>query len=430
MRDNNEDFENALVSLRKAFRDYSNGLLDKNKQITPDFNAFCVFYALELPLSRIIGELLNPKGTHAQGKSFLDLFIDMFLNNRLFLINIPNIDLKLEHPITNKGRIDILLNFNCKFGIAIENKPFAKDLESQIKSYCEYMSNQYGEKAYCMLYFSRDGSPPSEKSISNNEKERLGNQFVVISYRQIREWLNKCAAFARKTNANRLAILIEELSEYISRELIGENTLKNKMLGETIVKYILEAFEINSLWQNNQTEFETCWRKKINDLFNEKLPALVFEILKKDGVIDEEWEWIKGNFDINTLHLEGFGFKKKNWKHFKIAVISDRLKKEKGKRGIFPAIISREKIQKKGYIKEYSEKTGCEPNLNPFLKVPPTQWLAEFPVTDFRTWGYEQWAGIKQDGTTVIYIADFLKNLIRACEADIDTEEKRLQDAK
>jgi hypothetical protein len=427
MYDNNEIFENALMSLRKAFRDYSNGLLENIKQITPDFNAFRVLYALELPLSRIIGELLNPNGTHAQGRSFLDLFIDMFLNNRLFLKKIRNVNLKLEHAIPNKERIDILLNFNREFGISIENKPFAIDQESQIRSYCEYMSKQYGEKAYYMLYFSRDGSLPSEKSISKNEIERLGSQFVIISYRQIREWFNKCAAFARKTNATRLAILIEELSEYISRECIGENTLKNKMLGETIEKYILEAFEINSLWQNNQKEFETYWRNKINHSFNEKLPALVFEILKKDGVIDEEWEWIKGNFDINTLHLEGFGFKKKKWKHFKIAVISDRFKTEKGKRGIFPAIISREKIHKKDYIKEYSEKTGCEPILNPFLKLPPTQWYAVFPDADFETWGYEQWAGIKPDGPTVNYIANFLKKLIKACVIDIDTEEKRLK---
>ncbi len=427
MGEKNNEFEKAIFSLREVITKYKSGLYEKKKELTPDFNAFSIMYALELPLSRIFGDLLNPKGTHSQGKYFLDLFINKFLSDWLFLRKAENIDIELEHPISNEGRIDILINFNQEYGVAIENKPFAKDLDSQITYYCEYMSRSFGDDKFVMLYFSGKGLNPSERSISKQEIERLGKQFSVISYKKIEEWCNECAAYAKKVNAYRLSILIQELAEYISREFLGENTLKNEILGETIEKHILEAFEIATLWQDNKNDFEDHWRKKINYLFNEKLPLLVFESLKKDGTLDDNWEWIKGNFDVNTLHLEGFGFKKKKWKHFKIVVISDRFKTERGKREIFPAIISKEKIHRENYIEDYCKQTGVKYILDPFLKKPPTQWYAEFPAPDYHIWGYDQWAGIKEEGPTVKYIANFLKKLIKAAEKDIDIEEKTLE---
>ena len=43
-------FENIFLELRTEFQNYQNGLLDKKRQIAPDFNAFEILYALELPL--------------------------------------------------------------------------------------------------------------------------------------------------------------------------------------------------------------------------------------------------------------------------------------------------------------------------------------------------------------------------------------------
>jgi PD-(D/E)XK nuclease superfamily len=71
--------ENIFIELRTEFQNYHNGLLNKKRQIAPDFNAFEILYALELPLSRMIGEFLNPEGRHSQGRNFLDLFIETFI---------------------------------------------------------------------------------------------------------------------------------------------------------------------------------------------------------------------------------------------------------------------------------------------------------------------------------------------------------------
>ena len=50
------------------------------------------------------------------------------------------------------------------------------------------------------------------------------------------------------------------------------------MIGETIEKNILEAYEINLLWNENKSQFETLWAEKINLLVNKELPRLVYEL--------------------------------------------------------------------------------------------------------------------------------------------------------
>ncbi|NLH77854.1 MAG: hypothetical protein GX465_12530 [Acidobacteria bacterium] len=403
------------------------GYLTKTRQITPDFNAFCVLYALELPLSRMIGELLKPNGSHAQGRLFLDLFLERFLREKNLARKGKNVIVELEYSIPNGGRIDILIDIDKKYCITIENKPYATDLEEQIHRYHGFMSRNYDEHNLFILYLSRDGSLPSEDSLPKEEREDLGDRFRVIKYSEIRDWCNSCALEASKAGAARLCTMIEEFSEFISREFCGVNTLKNKILGGAIEKNILEAFEMSQLWQKNKDQLETHWRETVNSLFNEELPRLVFERLKKDGVIANDWEWIKGRFDITTLHIEGVRFKKKAWRHFEIGLLSDRFKYEKGIRGFFPAIISKKKIRKEGYLANYYKQTGTVPLKNPFLQKPQTQWYADFPDECFMAWGYEQWKGIRPEGATVTYVADFLKKLIRACVDDIDQEEERLK---
>ena len=46
------------------------------KQLAPTFSVFDYIYTDEMMLSRIISDLLNPKGKHAQGSIFLSLFFN------------------------------------------------------------------------------------------------------------------------------------------------------------------------------------------------------------------------------------------------------------------------------------------------------------------------------------------------------------------
>ena len=78
------------MNLQKLFHDlntYHKEEKESNKIITPDFNAFHIISSKETQLFKFIGELLNIKGVHAQGKIFLDQFIDSFLRKEAFFNN-------------------------------------------------------------------------------------------------------------------------------------------------------------------------------------------------------------------------------------------------------------------------------------------------------------------------------------------------------
>jgi hypothetical protein len=81
-----------------------------------DFNIFTLLHKAsdEVNLhSKFIYELLNPKGTHSQGRLFLDLFL-----KEIFL-NIPN---DRVEAFREKYNIDILLQSSMD-AIIIETKP-------------------------------------------------------------------------------------------------------------------------------------------------------------------------------------------------------------------------------------------------------------------------------------------------------------------
>jgi hypothetical protein len=79
------DLDKIFSELRKELKNYDNGLSNKKRELTPDFNAFEIVSLLELNLSRIIGEFLNPEGRHEHKQLFLNLFIDMFLQGPYFI---------------------------------------------------------------------------------------------------------------------------------------------------------------------------------------------------------------------------------------------------------------------------------------------------------------------------------------------------------
>ena len=414
-------FDTLFYDLRLEFKKYDDHINEAKKSIAPDFNAFEILYALELPLSRILGDFLNPQGKHAQGQIFLDLFIYKFLDPRNQAFKSKKVNLTIEHAVPN-GRIDILIDFDSKFAIAIENKPFATDQDHQIIGYVNYLESIYGRSNYRMIYLSADGSKPSELSLSKNDIENLGDQFLIISYPQIKTWLMECAEKTRVEKSERLTILILELAEYINRIFCKTNSLKDKMIGKAIKNNILEAFELNRLWNKNLTDFESTWKNKINELMNKELPELVYERLLKQGVLNSDWEFVEGKFDINKKHLEGFRFKKKSWKKLSIGISSTAHDKKSGTQIFFPIISSNNKIDQatNEQTERYNMATNCNWKTNWFGSRGKVFWAADFPDNNYYSWDYDQWSEIKKDGKTVEYLADFFSKLIPVCTSDID----------
>ncbi|MBC6409618.1 MAG: PD-(D/E)XK nuclease family protein [Ekhidna sp.] len=427
----------VLMDIQKLFYElqtYHKEDQENNKIITPDFNVFHILSPKETQLARFIGELLNPKGVHAQGQLFLDQFVDsFFLRKKAFFKNAKSIDISLEYA--NKsldGPIDIFMLFENRFAVAIENKPFANGGERQIMRYCDFMAKKYGYN-YLMIYLERQGENPTEKSLSKDKREKLEkeNKFLVISYSKIRDWINNCIEVLKETGAERLTILLEEFAEHINLEFRKQNTFKNTPMYKVIKNNIIEAHQVISLWENERKKFKKHYAEEVNRLFNEELPKLVYEDLKNRNVIDDDWKYKKGHFDITIKHLQGWLIKKNAWKGSGVGIYSNRegYGKYEGNinipnyfpRGFFPLILSNTPIKRANYNEDYCNKTGCKAQEEYKLNA---QWWSNFPENSYQSWGDEHWKEIKPNGKTVHYVSSFLEKLIKACEADIDEIEK------
>ncbi len=423
---NSQTNKEIFTKLKDVLNNHKEETIQKRKEITPNFNLIQLISPKELQLSKIIAEFLNPNGSHEQGSLFLDEFLNLFYKRKLPK---KNITVKTELSKNVNGQIDIVIDFDNKFGIAIENKPFAEDQNLQIIRYIEYLKTQYSEN-YLMIYLSSLGQKPTEKSLP---KKAYDNHFLILSYKDIGNWLLKCCKETEK-NAKRLTQLILEFVEYTNIEFLKTNKLNNRMLGKAIQDNVLEAFEIKELWKNDKAEFDTIWAKKVNDLFNKTLPKLVFEELQRRKIIDNQWEFIEGNFDINSKAVKGFHIKKKEWVHFSYAVLRNQISNiPKGSSWFFPAIQSKSVIEEYNinipfdFQLKYCEATNTQTQKEQWGRLSPTIWWSDFPNNEFQVWGYQQWSEIKENGKTVTYIADFFEKLIKISLTDIEDLENGLQ---
>ena len=413
---------------KEIINQYKQESLDKRKEITPKFNLVELISPKELQLSKIIAEFLNPIGTHEQGNLFLDIFLNQFFKK----LKVPksNITVKTELGQNVNGQIDIFIDFNNEFGIVIENKPFAEDQDQQIIRYVEYLENNYSDE-YLIIYLSKSGQGPSNKSLPKKDRERIGAKFSVISYENIKNWLVKCSKKTKENNAKRLTLLILELVEYINLEFLKTNQLNKKMLGKGIKDNILEAFEIKELWKTDKNALDNIWKETVNNLFNKTLPKLVFQELKKRKTIDDNWEFIEGDFNIKNKTARGFRIKRKEWNRFYYGILRNEITNiPDGSCYIFPAICSIKKEREGNSLNtklqpNYSKKTNTE-HIKVQWERPPTIWHANFPEEEFKIWNYEQWSEIKENGKTILYVADFLEKLINASEKDIGRKENEI----
>jgi hypothetical protein len=201
----------STQALRKAKEIYAD-------RIAPDFLFFDFLRDDEISLSRCLHNLLDVKGTHAQGTTFLQLFLDRFVKfdwaKSLSLKNIV-----LEQPTDASRRIDIYLQFDDGEIIAIENKPWASDQKNQLKDYAEYIEAQSFGKNWHLIYLCNNEA--SEESLPECVKEKLESKgrYSNLDYKNLLDWLESCY---QHTKAPIVEIFIKELIRFIRVEINGE----------------------------------------------------------------------------------------------------------------------------------------------------------------------------------------------------------------
>lgn len=202
-----------------------------------DFNIFKIINVSEdeVKHSAFLAELLNPKGSHGQGDTFLRIFTEKF---GLITFNTDSAIVNVEKYVgqvtqTTGGRIDILIDDRRGNSIIIENKIYADDQDNQLIRY-------YNFKNQNLFYLTLNGADASEKSTTNSEqgiKLEPGKDYIPISYKSdILEWLELC-----QKEAATMPLLREGIGHYINliKQLTGVTT--SKAMGNEIIKLITES---------------------------------------------------------------------------------------------------------------------------------------------------------------------------------------------
>ncbi len=171
-----------------------------------------IFYALriwskEVTLhSRIIVDLLNPKGYHKMGAKFLELFLKKVGLIGKFDFSDKDIEVVDEKCLPKQRRIDIFLKDSTGNVIVIENKIYAGDQEQQLKDYHDFGLEQTANKKLSVLYLTLTGTPPSLGSLGNLKDK----DYKCISYsKHILKWIKACIKESSKKPA-----LKEVLKQY------------------------------------------------------------------------------------------------------------------------------------------------------------------------------------------------------------------------
>ena len=203
------------------------------------FNVFDYVRDDELGLSRAIADLLDPQASHGQGTLFLGAFLEAagLTGDRGW----PDVDgngisvnVKCEHGTSAGRSIDILVEIVAdkqRYCLAIENKPYANDLENQVHDYFKYLSEEHLER-FLLIYLSPNGEGPSEESVTRKKLVEWKGRFAIMPYSwghprradhfddfrncgSLTDWLEECR---KNCDAERLRWFLEDFRDILRND--------------------------------------------------------------------------------------------------------------------------------------------------------------------------------------------------------------------
>lgn len=257
--------------------------------------------------SNIIGELLDPRGSHHMGDVFLDSFLIMIYKNQKKLdgkskkvIDIDSLlktttpKLSLEYHIGFKddilktgGRIDILIEFGDLHSITIENKINAGDQHLQLKRYHNFRKGNND-----VFYLTKHGTSASESSMDDLSEDDI----YIISYEtHIKEWIEQSLQLATQQ-----PILRESLKQYLL--LIKKITFQMEdELKQQMNELLKNDLRTASTIYHNYFDAKNSVKREIkNEVFN-RLQSIISDF----GLQIIDGSDVNQKFSQIWLHTEG-----------------------------------------------------------------------------------------------------------------------------
>ncbi len=236
-------------------------------------NSFNIFKVLgitdkEVLICRLLGDLLDPRGSHGLKEKPLLLFMkQLHLENSFSLDEIDKAYIVLEETIDNDRRIDIVIYIGNSV-IPIEVKIWAGDQDSQLYDYYQYFDkSMYNKQNFKIYYLTPNGHNPSEISISGPLKNQQldWKQYQCLSFNEdIFKWIDTILINC----SNQVGTILKQFKEVINdmcsedkmlqdiKEVInlkdGQFEINNQMKA---LLYILTANKTNELWKMIRKEY-------------------------------------------------------------------------------------------------------------------------------------------------------------------------------
>ena len=294
LRTNNNIYCNLLQSVKK-----NNNQFDLFNAELSQFNIFKVLRIAdkEVLICRLIGELLDPDGSHELGYKPLESFLNIIDYSENFSSDdLKSAVINLEEVIDDERRIDIVIYIkNCI--LPIEVKIWAGDQENQLRDYYQY----FRDRAKYIYYLTPHGKMPSQYSFGNLP----GNKIKCLSFTEhIKRWLFSISKAIPKNQ--RILTMLEQFNEVImdmSKEndflqnIVSVLNLDNDQTFEAnenikALLYILNANSQEALWRrirdaylHNQLKSQLKSYKINYHTTDIKKDYCIFEISNEEKVI-------------------------------------------------------------------------------------------------------------------------------------------------
>lgn len=222
--------------------------------------------------SAFLGELLNPKGSHYFGSTFLKLFLKQVGDETL---EADTATVFLEYSLgtndqVNKtgGRVDIYIKDATKNTICIENKIYASDQPNQLKRYANH--NKTKNSVY---YLTLNGADATEESKDDLE---IDVDYNCISYHTtIIDWLEACLKEAADQ-----PIIRESIKQYIILLKKLANQLSDTKMEKEIKDLIINNYQAARTISSNIEPVELEYTEK----FLQEIKTYVHKVLNANEV--------------------------------------------------------------------------------------------------------------------------------------------------
>jgi hypothetical protein len=211
------DIRKKIEALRNRLSDVNSKRLVMEAAEAPDFNVMRLFRNTtdELSHSRVIADLLSPRGSHGQRGLFLTKFLECFEAQRTLAISERDFwkIRVLPEKVTWSGRIDIVLKLPKSVCIAIENKVNAREGRDQLLRDSDWLERQ-PERLKLLIFLTPTGRQ-SEQKITKD-------RYLTWSYNDIARWLEECLPSAGSHSVRlflqQYLIVVREISAMIEED--------------------------------------------------------------------------------------------------------------------------------------------------------------------------------------------------------------------